>query len=150
MASASGERRMLGFMCRNDYVTDRDAMIIGGEIAGPVTAMALQRAGVEATVSRRTPRGKPRRGMLGSNGLDTLDAVGLDDAVRRRILYRTRRLGNVCQHRTLNAPRSSSSGIAVGFSFDWPPVRKFAFDEPWVRPHLGSHGSALGDNASKI
>jgi hypothetical protein len=48
--------------------------------------MALQRAGVEATVSRRTPRGKRRRGMLGSapNGLDTLDAVGLDDAVRRR------------------------------------------------------------------
>jgi hypothetical protein len=41
--------------------------------------MALKRAGVEATVSRRTPRGKWRRGMLGSapNGLDTLDAVGL-------------------------------------------------------------------------
>jgi hypothetical protein len=79
MASASEERRMLGFMCRNDYVTDRDAMIISGKIAGPVTAMALQRAGVEATVSRRTPRGKWRRGMLGSapNGLDTLDAVGL-------------------------------------------------------------------------
>ena len=38
---------------------------------------------------------------------------------------------------TLNAPRSSSSGIAVGFRFDWPPVGKFAFDEPWVRPHLG-------------
>jgi hypothetical protein len=55
MASASEERRTLGFMCRNDYVTDRDAMIIGGKIAGPVTVMALQRTGVEATVSRRTP-----------------------------------------------------------------------------------------------
>jgi hypothetical protein len=33
MASASGERRMLGFMCSNDYVTNPDltAMIIGGE-----------------------------------------------------------------------------------------------------------------------
>jgi len=91
MASASEERRMLGFMCRNDYVTDRDAMIISGKIAGPVTAMALQRAGVEATVSRRTPRGKRRRGMLGSapNGLDTLDAVGLDDAVPRRTVHRS-------------------------------------------------------------
>ena len=61
-------------------------MIIGGKIAGPVTVMSLQRAGVEATVSRRTPRGKRRRGMLGSapSGLDTLDAVGLDDAVRMR------------------------------------------------------------------
>jgi hypothetical protein len=66
MTSASEERRTLGFMCRNDYVTDGDAMIIGGKIAGPVTVMALQRAGVEATVSRRTPRGKRRRGMLGS------------------------------------------------------------------------------------
>jgi 2-polyprenyl-6-methoxyphenol hydroxylase-like FAD-dependent oxidoreductase len=89
MASASEERRTLGFMCRNDYVTDRDAMIIGGKIAGPVTVMALQRTGVEATVSRRTPRGKRPR-MLGSapNGLDTLDAVGLDHAVRKRTRYR--------------------------------------------------------------
>jgi hypothetical protein len=31
MASASEERRMLGFMCRNDYVTDRDAVIISGK-----------------------------------------------------------------------------------------------------------------------
>src|SRR5215211_6089961 len=45
---------------------------------------------------------------------------------------------------TLNAPRSSSSGIAVGFSFDWPPVRKFAFDEPWVRPHLGRMAQLWG------
>ena len=63
---------------------------------------------------------------------------------RKATLYRTRRLGNVCQHRTLNAPRSSSSGIAVGFSFDWPPVRKLAFDEPWVRPHLGRMAQLWG------
>ena len=35
MASASEERRTLGFMRRNDYVTDRDAMIIDGKIASP-------------------------------------------------------------------------------------------------------------------
>jgi 2-polyprenyl-6-methoxyphenol hydroxylase-like FAD-dependent oxidoreductase len=54
------------------------ALIIGGGIAGPVTAMALQRAGVEALVAEAYPRGD---GEVGSyftvtpNGLDALAAV---------------------------------------------------------------------------
>jgi FAD-dependent urate hydroxylase len=62
------------------------AAVIGGGIAGPVTAVALQRAGIEATLHEAyaTPADGVG-GMLGlaPNGLDALAAVGLDDAVRR-------------------------------------------------------------------
>ena len=54
------------------------ALIIGGGIAGPVTAMALQRAGVEVLVAEAHPRGD---GEVGSyftvtpNGLDALASL---------------------------------------------------------------------------
>lgn len=55
------------------------ALIVGGGIAGPVAAMALQRVGIEALVAEAHPRGD---GEVGSyftvtpNGLDALAAVG--------------------------------------------------------------------------
>jgi FAD-dependent urate hydroxylase len=36
------------------------ALIIGGGVAGPVTAMALQRAGIEAAVYEAYPRARRR------------------------------------------------------------------------------------------
>src|SRR6187551_708016 len=61
------------------------AVIVGGGIAGPVTAMALQRAGIEATVHEAYAKAADGvGGMLGlaPNGLDALAAIDLDDQVR--------------------------------------------------------------------
>ena len=61
-------------------------MMIGGGIAGPVTAMALQRAGIEATVYEAYARAADGvGGMLGlaPNGLDALAAMDLDEVVSR-------------------------------------------------------------------
>ncbi|WP_214414124.1 FAD-dependent oxidoreductase [Sphaerisporangium fuscum] len=63
----------------------RTAVVIGGGIAGPVTAMALRRAGIEATVYEAydgTADGVG--GMLGiaPNGINALGVVGAGDAVR--------------------------------------------------------------------
>ena len=65
--------------------TIRTAIIVGGGIAGPVTAMALQRAGIEATVHeayRDTADGVG--GMLGlaPNGLNAFAVLDLADQVR--------------------------------------------------------------------
>jgi 2-polyprenyl-6-methoxyphenol hydroxylase-like FAD-dependent oxidoreductase len=60
------------------------ALIIGGGVAGPVTAMALQRAGIEAAVYEAHV---PTDGEAGSyltvatNGLDALAAIGADGPV---------------------------------------------------------------------
>ncbi|MCP3803018.1 FAD-dependent monooxygenase [Allokutzneria sp. A3M-2-11 16] len=63
----------------------RTALVIGGGIAGPVAAMALQRAGIEATVYEAHPG--PADGVggglgLAPNGLHALGLVGADEAVR--------------------------------------------------------------------
>jgi FAD-dependent urate hydroxylase len=60
------------------------ALIIGGGVAGPVTAMALQRAGIQATVYEAH---RPTAGEVGSyltvatNGIDALRAIGADRPV---------------------------------------------------------------------
>jgi 2-polyprenyl-6-methoxyphenol hydroxylase-like FAD-dependent oxidoreductase len=63
----------------------RTALVIGGGIAGPVTATALHKAGIEATVCEAYPG--PAFGIGGAlaiapNGLAALGIVGADDAVR--------------------------------------------------------------------
>ncbi|MFC5721475.1 FAD-dependent monooxygenase [Streptomyces gamaensis] len=63
------------------------ALIIGGGIAGPVTAMALQRAGVEATVHEAYPGGAEELGaflVLFANGLAALRTIGADGPVLER------------------------------------------------------------------
>jgi 2-polyprenyl-6-methoxyphenol hydroxylase-like FAD-dependent oxidoreductase len=55
------------------------ALIIGGGICGPVTAMAMQQAGIEATVyeGRAQDEGRPGAYLsVASNGLDALRAIG--------------------------------------------------------------------------
>lgn len=57
------------------------ALVIGGGIAGPVAAMALQRAGIQATVYEAHPRGAEGVGIfltLASNGIDALRTIEAD------------------------------------------------------------------------
>jgi 2-polyprenyl-6-methoxyphenol hydroxylase-like FAD-dependent oxidoreductase len=64
---------------------NRTALIIGGGIAGPVAAMALQRAGIEARVYESYDGSvNGVGGMLGlaPNGLNALEVLGAADAVR--------------------------------------------------------------------
>lgn len=59
------------------------ALVIGGGIAGPATAMALHKAGIHATVFEARPQGADGRGVmltLATNGIDALRAL---DAERR-------------------------------------------------------------------
>jgi len=54
-------------------------LIAGGGIAGSVTAMALHRAGIQATIFESHPRIDPEIGSyftISPNGLDALDAIG--------------------------------------------------------------------------
>ena len=59
----------------------RTAIIIGGGIAGPVAAIALRRAGIDATVFEAYPSGADDAGAmlsLAPNGIDALRAIRLD------------------------------------------------------------------------
>ncbi|MBW4716744.1 FAD-dependent oxidoreductase [Saccharothrix obliqua] len=61
------------------------ALVIGGGIGGPVAAMALRQAGIEAVVHEaydRTAEGVGGALSIAPNGLAALAVVGLDDAVR--------------------------------------------------------------------
>ena len=63
----------------------KTALVIGGGIAGPVAAIALRKAGIEASVYEAYPR--PSEGIGGAlalepNGLAALDVIGAAEAVR--------------------------------------------------------------------
>jgi 2-polyprenyl-6-methoxyphenol hydroxylase-like FAD-dependent oxidoreductase len=61
------------------------ALVIGGGIAGPVAAVALQRAGIHATIHEAQPGPTTDVGAwlgLQTNGLDALRAVGAEELVR--------------------------------------------------------------------
>ncbi|GAA5013450.1 NAD(P)/FAD-dependent oxidoreductase [Kitasatospora paranensis] len=63
----------------------RKALVVGGGIAGPVTALALHRAGIEASIHEAYATAADGVGgvfMLAPNGLDALRAVGLDQEVQ--------------------------------------------------------------------
>jgi 2-polyprenyl-6-methoxyphenol hydroxylase-like FAD-dependent oxidoreductase len=63
----------------------RTALVIGGGIAGPVAAMALQKAGIDAVVyeAHASSAGDAGGGLtLAPNGLDALDVIGVGGLVR--------------------------------------------------------------------
>jgi len=65
--------------------TQLKALIIGGGMAGPVTAMALRQAGIDSTVYEAYDRGADGVGAfltLAVNGLSALHTLGLADLVR--------------------------------------------------------------------
>jgi 2-polyprenyl-6-methoxyphenol hydroxylase-like FAD-dependent oxidoreductase len=60
------------------------ALVIGAGVAGPVLAMALQRAGIDAAVFERHPAGAGQRGAwltFQANGMDALRAIGAAEPV---------------------------------------------------------------------
>lgn len=62
----------------------RTALVIGGGIAGPATAMALQKAGIDPVVYEARPAGAESTGAfltLASNGIDALRTLGADKPV---------------------------------------------------------------------
>jgi 2-polyprenyl-6-methoxyphenol hydroxylase-like FAD-dependent oxidoreductase len=62
----------------------RKALVIGGGIAGPATALALRRAGIEASVFEAYPTATQGVGgafMIAPNGLAALGVLGLDEQV---------------------------------------------------------------------
>ena len=64
-------------------MTTRRALIMGGGLGGPVAAMALERAGIQATVyeAADTPADHGRLFLnTSSNGLDVLRTLGVDTA----------------------------------------------------------------------
>jgi 2-polyprenyl-6-methoxyphenol hydroxylase-like FAD-dependent oxidoreductase len=63
----------------------RTALVIGGGIAGTVTAMALDKAGISATVYEAHPRTAEGVGggmSIAPNGLDALEVIGAAERVR--------------------------------------------------------------------
>ena len=63
----------------------RTALVIGGGIAGPVAAMALQKAGIHATVYEAydtTADGVGGGLSIAPNGLNALEIIGAADALR--------------------------------------------------------------------
>jgi FAD-dependent urate hydroxylase len=61
----------------------RKALLIGGGIAGPAMAMALQKAGIDASVYEARPSGPDGIGVmltLASNGIHALRILGADEA----------------------------------------------------------------------
>jgi FAD-dependent urate hydroxylase len=59
----------------------RTALVIGGGIAGPVAAMALQKAGIDPVIYESHPVGADGVGVfltLASNGIDALRVLGVD------------------------------------------------------------------------
>jgi FAD-dependent urate hydroxylase len=61
----------------------RRALIIGGGIAGPAAAIALQKAGIDSVIYEAHPGGAEGIGSfltLGSNGIDALRTVGAEGA----------------------------------------------------------------------
>jgi 2-polyprenyl-6-methoxyphenol hydroxylase-like FAD-dependent oxidoreductase len=61
----------------------RTALVIGGGLAGPATAMALEMAGIQARVFEARADGAPVRGggfNIATNGLDALRTLGALDA----------------------------------------------------------------------
>src|ERR671933_409421 len=69
----------------NQAPTNKKALIIGGGIAGPVTAMALQRAGIDATIYEAygTSAGLEAGAFLtiAVNGLDALRTLDVHQEV---------------------------------------------------------------------
>jgi FAD binding domain len=63
----------------------RTALVVGGGIAGPVTALALTKAGIQATVFEAHPAAADGVGAmlsLAPNGLDALQTIGAAKAVQ--------------------------------------------------------------------
>ncbi|GAB2683691.1 FAD-dependent monooxygenase [Nocardia thraciensis] len=84
----------------------RTALVVGGGIAGPVTATALRKAGIEARVYEAYPGPAYNIGSalgFAPNGLAALDIVDLGDALRKAALPMTNTMMSM-GHKQITAP----------------------------------------------
>jgi 2-polyprenyl-6-methoxyphenol hydroxylase-like FAD-dependent oxidoreductase len=88
------------------------ALIVGGGIAGPVTAMALQRVGIESAVYEAYPKADPEAGSyltVTANGLEGISAIGaLDIATEAGFPTRRNVLWNQAGRRLVTVPLDST------------------------------------------
>ncbi|MBE3009844.1 FAD-dependent monooxygenase [Microbispora sp. NEAU-D428] len=87
--------------------------IIGGGIAGPVTALALRKAGIDATIYEAYPTGADGVGgtiALAPNGMAALEIVGVADAVRAAAQPSTRSVMTLAGRTRLELPTLSEVG----------------------------------------
>jgi 2-polyprenyl-6-methoxyphenol hydroxylase-like FAD-dependent oxidoreductase len=98
----------------------RTAVVIGGGVAGPVAALALQKAGIEATVYEAYPPGTGSKGgplTLAANGLSAMRTVGADAGLADEGMPTPRMVIHSGSGKVLGAIESSP---------DLPPVLTFA------------------------
>lgn len=114
----------------------KTALVIGGGIAGPVTAMALRRAAIEPTVYEAYTSTADNIGAmltLAPNGLDALRIIGADDAVRA--------IGQPQTHMVVTDGRGKRIGEFPGLP-DLPPSQAMWRSGlyPSLHDHAGTHG----------
>ncbi|GAB3901398.1 FAD-dependent monooxygenase [Microbispora bryophytorum] len=91
----------------------KNVAIIGGGIAGPVTALALRKAGMDATIYEAYPTGADGAGgslALAPNGMAALEIVGVADAVRATAQPSTRSVMTLANRTRLELPGLSDVG----------------------------------------
>jgi len=125
----------------------RTALVIGGGIAGPVAAMALRKAGIDATVYEAyesTADGVGGGLSIAPNGLNALAVLGADDAVRR---IGTPMTSMVIQSWTGKRLGSfGSSPDLPTMQFVWrPDLYRALYDEAARRGVRTEHGKRLVD-----
>ena len=113
----------------------KTALVIGGGIAGPVTALALRRAGIEAGVYEAYDGPADGVGavfMVAPNGLDALRLVGVDDEVRA--------IGQPIQRMIIEYGRGKQSGEFAGL----PGLPSLAMRRAELHRVLHDHAVAEG------
>ena len=143
----------------------RTAIVIGGGIAGPATAMALAKAGIEATVYEARPDGADGGGVmltLAVNGIDALRAIDASSAAAAvaagfptpQITLRThtgKRLGVTSTGGTLADGTDAEADILVGCDGVHSTVRRLidpAAPAPSYAGLLNTGGYASGVRVS--
>jgi FAD-dependent urate hydroxylase len=125
----------------------RTALVIGGGIAGPVAAMALQKAGIEGSVYeayQSTADGVGGGMSIAPNGLNALAVLGADEAVRRIGIPMS---GIVME--SWSGKRLAEFGTPPGLptmQFVWrPELYRALYDEAAGRGIRVEHGKRLAD-----
>jgi FAD-dependent urate hydroxylase len=125
----------------------RTALVIGGGIAGPVAAMALQKAGIEATVYEAydtTADGVGGGLSIAPNGLNALGVLGVDEVVRRIGIPMTAMVIQSWTGKRL-AEFGSMPGLPA-MQFVWrPDLYRALYDEAARRGIGVEHGKRLVD-----
>lgn len=126
----------------------RTALIIGAGIAGPVTAMALAKAGIEATVYEAHPETAEGIGTfltIASNGLDALRAIGAEETALT--------IGFPTPSMVLRGPTGKSlgktltgltiPGVIISHTLKRADLYKALYDEATRRGIVIQHGKRL-------